>query len=314
MTKIVGIVGKGKGNTGDLPQKQASASKKYCFTHNFEIEENKKVEEDLINKLVGNLSKITNYYIFSLEIGTTNKRRHLQGYCEFKDPVRITGIKNVIENTTNWRKAKGSRQENNTYISKEPIKGPFIYDINTAPLYTAEELGLITTEMLYDWQLDIVDMIKKKPEKRKIYWYWSREGEIGKTEFIKYLMFHYEAKFCQGGKKDIMCNILGKDGKTKARPIYIFGYPRTCEDKISYDALESVKDGLLFSAKYESSDCIIPVPHILVFANFPPDEETMSKDRWIIKNLDKVKTEAQDPPASLSPLDYGIEKFSISFD
>lgn len=276
------------GNTKLLDQKQPSSAIKWCFTHNFEIIENTEKEQATINKLVVLFKTISKYSIFSLEAGAINARRHLQGYIEFTQPKRLTALKNIIDNTTHWEKSKGSRDDNIIYISKSPLKGPFEFDKKNGPKYTAEELDLITEDMLFDWQREIIDIISKKPEKRKIYWFYSKMGGVGKTEFTKYLIYHYGAKFCQGKKADIMCNILGKDGTNDIKKLYVFNYSRTVEDFVSYDALECVKDGLLFSSKYESNDALIPIPHILVFSNFEPDYEAMSADRWVVKCLDKI--------------------------
>lgn len=270
----------GAGNTNTAPNKQPSPAIRWCFTH---WSKDLKSEEDTIVKIVPLFKKICKYYNFSIEVGETNKR-HLQGYLELKSKQRLSFLKKVIDETTHWEKARGTREENDIYVEKQPIKN-FKYD-DEGRQYTAEELGLITEDMLFHWQKAIIEIISKLPEKRKIYWYWSKEGNVGKTEFIKYLMYHYKAKFLQGKKTDIMCNIMGKDGKRPITNLYIFGYPRTCEDYVSYDALESVKDGLLFSSKYESNDMIIPVPHILVFANFKPDMKKLSKDRWIIREIE----------------------------
>lgn len=274
--------------TLDSSKKQPNGSNKWCFTHKIE---NIKSEDDLIiKKIVPIFKQITKFYIFSVEIGESGYR-HLQGYIETKSKIRLTACKKLIDDTTHWEKAKGSRESNIAYCSKDPIKGPFSSE--NKHLYTAEELDLITQDMLYDWQNDLIEIINRKPLKRAVRWYWSKGGGLGKTEFTKYLMYHYNAKFCQGAKKDIMCSILGKDGSTKARPIYIFGFPRTVEDKVSYDAIESVIDGCLFSSKYESSDALIPIPHVICFANFPPKRSTMSSDRWIVTCLDK--DQAEDP-------------------
>lgn len=275
---------------------------KWCFTHhNCPIES----EDDLIyKKLIPLFNKIAKFYIFSVEIGSLTKKRHIQGYIEFKCKKRLSECKKIIDDTTHWEKSKGSKDQNIIYVSKDPIKGPFSFDDGKKLKYSAEELDLITEEMLYDWQKGIIEMIGKKAAKRVIYWYWSKEGSIGKTEFVKYLMFHYKAKFCQGAKKDIMCSILGKDGTNDARPIYIFGYPRTVEDKVSYDGLESVKDGLLFSSKYESGDALIPIPHVLVFANFPPKRAALSADRWVVECLDYAPGMETDNISNISIDDY----------
>lgn len=57
------------------------------------------------------------------------------------------------------------------------------------------------------------------------------------------------------------------------------------ENYVSYEAIESVKDGIFFSGKYESGMTIFNQPHIICFANFAPDIGKMSSDRWKIFEL-----------------------------
>lgn len=280
-----------KGNTKPSSQKQGSASKRWCFTHHIKDE---KSEDELISKIVGTFKSITKYYIFSIEIGSKTQPRHIQGYIELEKDGRLTGVKKLIDNTTHWEKSEGNREHNNNYISKDPIKGPFVWDKSKAPEFTAEELDLIKEEQLYDWQKDIIKTISGKSNDRIIHWFWSEKGEIGKTEFTKYLVYHYGAQFVQGKKSDIMCAVTGPDGKKKISNIYIFGFSRSVEDYVSYDAIETLKDGMIFSGKYESGSRLIPKPHILVFCNFEPDYEAMSKDRWKVTKLDK--DEVPPPP------------------
>jgi hypothetical protein len=49
--------------------------------------------------------------------------------------------------------------------------------------------------------------------------------------------------------------------------------------------MENVKDGLFFSTKYESGMVRYNPPHVIVFANVPPDVTKMSADRWVIKEI-----------------------------
>lgn len=93
---------------------------------------------------------------------------------------------------------------------------------------------------------------------------------------------NYNAIYVNGKGTDIKAAIC----EMKEPPdIVIFGYPRSTEDYISYGALEEIKDGIFFSGKYESRMKIFNPPHVYVFANFRPNEDEMSKDRWIIKNI-----------------------------
>ena len=64
---------------------------------------------------------------------------------------------------------------------------------------------------------------------------------------------------------------------------------------MSYSAIESLKDGLLFSGKYEGGVKLFPPPHVVIFANFLPDMTKLSIDRWDIHTL------LNNPPRRLLP-------------
>jgi len=54
---------------------------------------------------------------------------------------------------------------------------------------------------------------------------------------------------------------------------------------MNYGAIEQVKNGLVFSGKYESSMLIFNPPHVVIFANDTPDESMYSNDRWHIHKI-----------------------------
>ena len=58
---------------------------------------------------------------------------------------------------------------------------------------------------------------------------------------------------------------------------------------MSYIAIEGIKDGCFFSAKYEAGMCVYNPPHVMVFANKAPELTMLSSDRWVVKCLDKPK-------------------------
>jgi len=65
----------------------------------------------------------------------------------------------------------------------------------------------------------------------------------------------------------------------------IFDLPRNNGNSISYDALESIKNGYIVNTKYETGSKIFRIPHIIVFANTRPDVEKLSADRWTLKKI-----------------------------
>jgi hypothetical protein len=67
--------------------------------------------------------------------------------------------------------------------------------------------------------------------------------------------------------------------------IVVFDIPRTAENYLSYTGIEEIKNALFFSNKYESGQVVGNKPCVLVFANFEPDTEKLSQDRWRIYNI-----------------------------
>lgn len=56
--------------------------------------------------------------------------------------------------------------------------------------------------------------------------------------------------------------------------------------KDSYKALEALKNGIFFSGKYESGMVnSYGSPHVFVFANFEPEWEYFSQDRWKVYEI-----------------------------
>jgi len=53
-----------------------------------------------------------------------------------------------------------------------------------------------------------------------------------------------------------------------------------------YSICENLKNGVVMSTKYESVSVQFAVPHVIVFANWPPDYTKWSFDRYDVTNLD----------------------------
>ena len=83
----------------------------------------------------------------------------------------------------------------------------------------------------------------------------------------------------------------------------VFDVPRSCR-KISYATIEGVKNGKLFSGKYEGVTLqFAPMP-VVVFANFEPETNGLSRDRW---NIIRIFPLLEEQPEFNPSLDYGTE-------
>jgi len=139
----------------------------------------------------------------------------------------------------------------------------------------------IQTAQFCNWENDIVKIIQSHPDDRKIYWYVDKAGGAGKTSFSKYLVLNHNAGYVSSGKpNDIKFYCAGDDAE-----IYVFDYPRSIEGSVSYQAIEEIKNGIYFVGKYESQKICRNPPHVFVFANFYPDLEKLSVDRWVIVDI-----------------------------
>jgi len=256
---------------GNTKAPQIAVSKNWCFTLNNWTEEQK----DKILLLCAN-SAIIKSYVFQAEIGKEGTN-HLQGYIEFVKRDRPKSLFNIDQ--IHWEKCK-SPKASIAYCSKS--------DTSTGQRWTnlnlPKPLKIITE--LYQWQKDIVEIIKKEPDNRSIYWYWESVGGIGKTQFCKYLVVHHNAIILGGKGADCKYAIIKYEEKHGVYPeLIIYDVSRSTNDYISYDSLESIKNGLFFSNKYESAQVIMNSPHLICFANEEPDTSKMSADRWKIYNI-----------------------------
>ncbi|AXH74221.1 MAG: putative viral replication protein [Cressdnaviricota sp.] len=262
MTEIVPIVPQAsKGNT--VPS-QPAPSLKWVFTLN-------NYTDNEYDKLIEDLNSSTDRYIVGKEVGEEGTP-HLQGYAQFKNKIRLTGLKK-INDRIHWEKCKGSEEDNAKYCSKEGkavAKGIAII----------KPLKLLDKSKFYFWQKEVMKIIEEDPDDRKIYWLWEEKGNTGKTTFSKYLSYYHGAVPIEGKKNDILFCAASFPSN-----IYIMDLERSMEEYVSYGAIEKIKNGYYMCSKYESKPIVRNPPHMIIFANFPPDITALSSDRWVIRDL-----------------------------
>ena len=254
----------GNTNPKSLTTKRETASKNWCFTLN-------NYTDSEYQDILTFLNNGSNKYIIGKEKGEKGTP-HLQGYIELEKKMRLSEVKTLCKRI-HFEKTKGTQEDNIKYCSKEGdyiIKG----------LKVKKPLKLIQKEQLYNWQKEIIEIIEKEPDDRKVYWYWCEKGRSGKTSFAKYLSYHYQAIPIEGKKNDILFCAAEYESE-----LYIFDFERSMEEYISYGAIEKIKNGYYMCSKYESKPIIRNPPHVIIFANFEPDKSQLSLDRWKIKKL-----------------------------
>lgn len=137
------------------------------------------------------------------------------------------------------------------------------------------------------WQQAVLGLIRSFPHKRTIHWFYDPIGDTGKTWLSRYLMANklaYSVKQCCGSYHfaTIIQNAIGSGWDQRC---FIFDLPRSMEDLAFYGPLEEVKDGHVTAVKYQGGSLIFRQPHVLVFANFLPNREKLSGDRWRVHQI-----------------------------
>nr|WAE42623.1 MAG: replication associated protein [Cressdnaviricota sp.] len=262
------------GNTKPLPSngKKDDSSRKWCFTLNNYTESEETTIKTYISKF--------KYWIYGREIAPTTGTPHLQGFFESKSAVKFSTLKN-LNNRLNLRKAKGDEKQNYIYCFKE---GDFFTNI---PIPIIKEKIAMVEELIItpnEWQSKLINELI--PDRRTIHWLVDPKGHAGKNTMCNYLIDRYENVifFTAGKATDIASQIILAENDPD---ICLFNFPRSCEGNVSYNAIETCKDGLVNTPKYKGGFRKFLNPHVIVFSNFYPDTSKLSKDRWKITELSK---------------------------
>ncbi len=131
---------------------------------------------------------------------------------------------------------------------------------------------------LRDWQKVIVDDLDKQND-REIIWVYERIGNTGKTWLAKWLCVNRDAFYVQNGKAGDVAHAYNYE------EYVVFDLNRRQQMILNYGTMESLKNGMLFSPKYKSKTKTFKSCKIVVFANFLPDFEAWSEDRYDVRDM-----------------------------
>lgn len=141
----------------------------------------------------------------------------------------------------------------------------------------------IPTYDLRSWQTFLSQKLDIEPDRRKIIFVVDEVGNSGKSWFAHWYTQKKkdESQVLLPGKKSDMAFILKPNLK------YVFlDAPRSKQGEfIQYDFLEDLKNGYVFSNKYESRIKTYAPLHLVVNMNERPDMTKLSEDRYDIVNI-----------------------------
>ena len=153
--------------------------------------------------------------------------------------------------------------------------------------------------VFYKWQMLLFDeLISTPPNPRRIVWYIDRVGGSGKSTFVAVCISRGATDAVRYGVVKPQDMALSYKGER----VVFFDIARSSMDLLPLCALmEELKNGEIFSGKYESCTKRFAPPHVVVFANYGPPNGAFSEDRLDVrflnikgKVLEKVGGSSQD--------------------
>lgn len=149
--------------------------------------------------------------------------------------------------------------------------------------YNGEDLP--NFEDFHDWQKDAFKLLLDKTNvNRKMFWIYETRNESYEIhQFTKYMAFHHRTSliYAENYKHDSIMNIAYKiRNNLETLIVYV---PRFIGNKVSYDAIYNIKDGLIF----KKNICMIPRKpvNVMVFAHEYPDTSNLSNWKWNIYEI-----------------------------
>jgi hypothetical protein len=152
-----------------------------------------------------------------------------------------------------------------------------------------------TLPSLLPWQQELLDETRQEPDGRSIIWYYDKNGDIGKSKFSAHVKSisptEYYSVNVIGSMRDFARTVKHALDKCTNFRCILFNLNRSCEEhKSIYSPLEMMADGTVTSVKYDSETLDFNPVHVIVFANFMPDVNKLSLDRWKIRVAGRTLT------------------------
>lgn len=289
-------------------------SKNWCFTLNNYTEGD-----------INSLDKLEcKYIIYGKEVGKCGTP-HLQGFVAFEKRKTFSKVKLSFDKY-HLEKCKGSAKQNIIYCKKDgvflergdvPHQGSrsdllaMVTDkcnvsntntdmvskygdsyithyktvTNMATLLRRDKTlvimkNMFTIESLRPWQSQILKTLNEQND-RQVLWIYDEPGNTGKTYLAKCIVSQYDGIYFTNSKSSDIFYAY------KSQTHVVFDFSRCKDGFIVYSTIESLKNGIYFSSKYESSQNIFEPPKIIILSNFLPDRKMLSADRWQVYEVKK---------------------------
>jgi len=138
------------------------------------------------------------------------------------------------------------------------------------------------------WQRELESELDGEPDDRSIHFLVDGDGNSGKSWFANYYrkLHPDKTQILRVGKRDDMAHSV-----LERNSVFFFDVPRRGMEYLQYVVLESIKDGVVFSPKYDSTTKYFDhKSHVVVMCNERPDMLALSQDRFKITIISEPVT------------------------
>lgn len=137
------------------------------------------------------------------------------------------------------------------------------------------------------WQLKLMAELDSAPDDRHVIWIYDPVGGGGKSRLARHIKDSGMGIAISGttAQRDIALVIKNEIQRGTSLRVIMLDLTRSFKDRDIYNVIEMLKNGRMISPKYESCRLRWRPGHVVVFANFLPDPNGCSKDRWLVREI-----------------------------